>query len=116
MICFQSIKKQIKTLKVCKHNMLLQKASITPIRNVYSKVVCLFSRVSLVFYSGANRVFIKSKKTKKNKKDKKPKKDTKLKKKKDKDKKDKRQKKEHNKKDKKKMIQKIKKIKKNNKR
>ena len=93
MICFHRINKQIKTLKVCKHNMLLQKASITPIRNVYSKVVCLFSRVSLVFYSGANRVFIKTKKTKKNKKDKKPKKAKKQKMIKNKDKKDKKQKK-----------------------
>ena len=84
--------------------MLLPIVHKTLVWNEYSKVVCPYNRVSLVFYSGANRVFIKTKKTKKNKKDKKPKKDKKLKKQKDKDKKDKRQKKEHNKKDKKKMI------------
>ena len=78
----------------------------TLVWNVYSNFVCLYMRVSIVFYSGAHRVFIhtkKDKKTKKvkNKKDKKPKKAKKLKKIKNKDKKDKRQKKEHNIKDKK---------------
>ena len=118
MICLQCSKKQIKTLNVCKHIMLIHKAIITLLRNVYSTISCPFLRVSIVFYSGAHRVFIhnkKDKKTKKvkNKKDKKPKKAKKLKKKKDKDKKDKRQKKEHNKKDKKKDDTKDKKDKKN---
>ena len=73
--------------------MLLPIAHKTLVWNEYSKVVCPYYRVSIVFYSGAHRVFTKIKKDKKNKKDKKPKKDKKLKKKKDKDKKDKRQKK-----------------------